>query len=140
MDARKKFVAEGAGPPVNPGDALVRVPGAPSVAGMVESIVGCKWSVAVLAAIREGTQRPGALERRVTGISAKVLAERLDKLLRFGLIERRSYAESPPRVEYSLTALGARFCTVLDAVQALERELERGGEPGARGADEKSPA
>lgn len=100
-----------------------RPAGAPSVAGMVESIVGCKWSISVLAAVRAGVKRPGALERSIEGISAKVLAERLDKLLRFGLIERVSYPEVPPRVEYSLTPLGERFCGVLDSIERLERDL-----------------
>jgi DNA-binding HxlR family transcriptional regulator len=67
--------------------------GPPTVARMVEDIVGCKWSLAVLGAIRRGVCRPGAIERAVTGISTKVLNERLRKLQRFGLIERQAYAE-----------------------------------------------
>lgn len=100
-----------------------RPAGAPSVAGMVESIVGCKWSMSVLMQIRAGVVRPGKLEKAIEGISTKVLSERLDKLLRFGLIERESFAEVPPRVEYRLTALGRRFCVLVDEVDKLEREL-----------------
>jgi DNA-binding HxlR family transcriptional regulator len=90
---------------------------------MVEDIVGCKWSLAVLGAIRSGVARPGALERAVTGISTKVLNERLRKLQRFGLIERRAYAELPPRVEYRLTPFGRRFGRLLDTVAELQAEL-----------------
>jgi DNA-binding HxlR family transcriptional regulator len=91
---------------------------------MVEDVLGCKWTLRVLAHIRRGVQRPGALERAIDGISTKVLNERLRKLLRFGLIERRAYPEVPPRVEYRLTAFGRRFTRVLDAVEALEGDLD----------------
>ena len=39
----------------------------PNAARMVEDIVGCKWSLAVLGAVREGVARPGALEHRIEG-------------------------------------------------------------------------
>jgi len=63
---------------------------------MVEDVLGCKWTLRVLAGIRGGTLRPGALEREIGGISTKVLNERLRKLVRFGVIERRAYPEVPP--------------------------------------------
>lgn len=94
----------------------------PSVAGMVESIIGCKWSLTVLALVRRGVRRPGAMERAVPGLSAKVLNERLRKLTRFGILARASYPEIPPRVEYSLTPFGGRFAVILDQIEALERE------------------
>ena len=104
--------------------------GPPTVARMVEDIVGCKWSLAVLGAIRRGIARPGALERAVTGISTKVLNERLRKLQRFGLVERRASAELSPRVASRLTPVGRRFGRRLDAVADLQAELqaERGGD------------
>lgn len=97
---------------------------APSVAAMVESIVGCKWSLAVLAQIRAGTSRPGELERAIEGLSKKVLNERLRKLLRFGIIDKRSYAEIPPRVEYSITPFGRRFGVLLDDIERLQSEVD----------------
>jgi DNA-binding HxlR family transcriptional regulator len=78
------------------------------------------------------------MERATPGLSAKVLNERLGKLVRFGVLDREVFAEIPPRVEYSLTPFGARFVTILEQIQALQRELqdgslapppERGGEP-----------
>jgi DNA-binding HxlR family transcriptional regulator len=96
----------------------------PNVSRMVEQVLGCKWTVRVLDAIRQGVQRPGAMEREITGISTKVLNERLRKLLRFGLVERRAYAEVPPRVEYRLTKVGRRFSRILDAVTELQGELD----------------
>ena len=92
---------------------------------MVEDIVGCKWSLAVLGAVRGGVCRPGAMEHAIDGLSKKVLNERLSKLVRFGLLEKRSFAEIPPRVEYRLTPFGNKFCGVLDGIDALQREIER---------------
>ena len=89
---------------------------------MVEDIVGCKWSLTVLELIRSGVSRPGAMQRRVSGLTAKVLNERLRKLLRFGIIKREIFAEVPPRVEYRLTAFGKRFNGVLEQIAALEME------------------
>jgi DNA-binding HxlR family transcriptional regulator len=89
-------------------------------ARMVEDIVGCKWSLTVLGLIAEGVQRPGAMQRRVVGLTPKVLNERLRKFLRFGIIERQVYAEVPPRVEYRLTPFGRRFDGVLKEISALD--------------------
>ena len=94
-----------------------------NAARMVEQVLGCKWTLRVLGAIRSGVQRPGALEREIPGISTKVLNERLRKLARFGVIARRAFPEVPPRVEYRLTPYGRRFTKVLDAVEALQREV-----------------
>ena len=97
----------------------------PNVAAMVESIVGCKWSMQVLDAIMRGIHRPSDLERECVGISAKVLNERLRKLCRFKITERIAYPEIPPRVEYHLTDFGNRFVPLIDAVRDLQDELDQ---------------
>ncbi|MGQ0545144.1 MAG: winged helix-turn-helix transcriptional regulator [Betaproteobacteria bacterium] len=97
---------------------------APSAARMVEDIVGCKWSLAVLGMVRDGVCRPGAMEHAIAGLSKKVLNERLRKLVRFGILAKRSYPEVPPRVEYRLTRFGERFCGLMQEVDRLQRELE----------------
>jgi DNA-binding HxlR family transcriptional regulator len=107
---------------MKPGDASP--PAVPSVSRMVEDIVGCKWSLAVLGAVRRGVCRPGALEHSIEGVSKKVLNERLSKLVRLGILDKQAYAELPPRVEYRLTAFGDKFCGVLDSVEALQREID----------------
>jgi len=103
----------------------------PPVTRMVEDIVGCKWSLAVLGAVRAGVHRPGALEHSIEGVSKKVLNERLAKLVRFGILRKESFAELPPRVEYRLTEFGQKFCGLLDGVESLQRELG-GAEPPGR--------
>lgn len=89
-------------------------------ARMVEDIVGCKWSLTVIDLVRRGVNRPGAMEHAVVGLTAKVLNERLRKLVRYGIVAKQSYPEVPPRVEYRLTEFGQRFVGVLDQISALE--------------------
>jgi DNA-binding HxlR family transcriptional regulator len=93
---------------------------------MVESIVGCKWSLVVLARVRRGICRPGELVHSTPGLTTKVLNERLRKMVRFGILDRVSFPEIPPRVEYRFTELGRRFLTILDAIDALETDLSNG--------------
>jgi len=45
--------------------------------------------------------------------------------VRFGVLERRSFAEVPPRVEYQLTPFGRRLSTLIEAMHALERDFAR---------------
>ncbi|MCC7547779.1 MAG: helix-turn-helix transcriptional regulator [Burkholderiales bacterium] len=99
----------------------------PSVAEMVEDVVGCKWSMRVLALVESGISRPGAMERAVEGLSAKVLNERLSKLTRYGVLSKTVYPEVPPRVEYSLTEFGRSFSTVLEEIKRLQASLEAHG-------------
>jgi len=94
----------------------------PSVSEIFEQCLGCKWTLHVLGQIRRGVNRPGQLERTADGLTTKVLNERLVKLVRFGIIEKQSYPEVPPRVEYSLTAFGQRFIEILDQIDELQRE------------------
>lgn len=99
---------------------IIRV--APPVARMVEDVVGCKWSMTVLSLLASGVVRPGSMQKRVDGLTAKVLNERLRKLLRFGIIDRHVFAEVPPHVEYHLTGFGKRFSGLLEQIAALESE------------------
>lgn len=97
----------------------------PSVAGMAESIIGCKWSLTVLSLVRRGVNRPGAMEHAVPGLSAKVLNERLRKLTRYGILEKHNFPEIPPRVEYHLTGFGTKFVGIIDWLDGLQSELDQ---------------
>jgi DNA-binding HxlR family transcriptional regulator len=96
---------------------------------MVEDVVGCKWSLAVLGQIRRGVRRPGKIERAIDGLSKKVMNERLRKLQRFGIVEKFAYAELPPRVEYRLSPFGRRFVRLLDGIERLQASLEQTAAP-----------
>ena len=69
-------------------------------------IISGKWTLLILRDLSKGINRFSALERSLAGISPKTLSERLKSLERAGIITRKSYAEVPPRVEYTLTAMG----------------------------------
>ena len=84
-----------------------------------EDVVGCKWSAAVIAAVSQGVQRPGALERFIPGISTKVLNERLRRLVSFGLLSRKEFEGLPPRVDYSLTPTGRRLARTLKQLRDM---------------------
>lgn len=99
----------------------------PSVTEIFEQCVGCKWTLHVLTQIRQGVVRPGELQRTAEGLTTKVLNERLVKLVRFNLLEKVSYPEIPPRVEYSLTPFGRRFVEILDQIEELQAEVNQGG-------------
>jgi DNA-binding HxlR family transcriptional regulator len=92
----------------------------PSVARMVEDVIGCKWSLAVIDCARRGVARPGEMERVIGGISTKVLNERLRKLASYEILAKQIYPEVPPRVEYRLTGFGQQFIDVLDHIASLE--------------------
>lgn len=95
-----------------------------SAAAMVEYIVGCKWSIQILTLIRQGVERPGAITRSIDGLTTKVQNDCLNKMVSFDILEKVSYPEVPPRVEYKLTDFGQRFITLLDVVAALQREID----------------
>ncbi len=105
------------------------------VASMVESIVGCKWSVGLLRLLADGCSRPSAILRASTGLSAKVMNERLRKMLHFGIVSRTVVGDKPPvEVEYVLTPFGRRFMGIIDEVRRLQKAVDRGailesGEP-----------
>ncbi len=86
----------------------------------LEDVIGCKWSVAVLAAVSEGIIRPGEIERHIEGISTKVLSERFRKLTAYGLLEKHTYAELPPRTEYALTDKGRSLANIIRQIHALD--------------------
>lgn len=97
------------------------------VAAMVESIVGCKWSVRILWLLADDVNRPGELLRAVPGLSYKVMNERLRKMTRFGIARRVVQGEKPPiEVSYVLTPFGHRFMRVLEEVRRLQDAADHG--------------
>ncbi|GAA5034044.1 hypothetical protein GCM10023258_34430 [Terrabacter aeriphilus] len=80
------------------------------------SVVGDPWTLLVLRDVAGGHTRFEQL-RSESGISRKVLAQRLEALVADGLLERREYAAHPPRHDYVLTARGRGALPVLAALQ-----------------------
>jgi DNA-binding HxlR family transcriptional regulator len=75
-----------------------------------------KWTVLVIGQLAAGTMRFAELRRAVDGISQKMLTSTLRDLERDGLVKRQLYASVPPKVEYSLTALGG---SLINKMQGL---------------------
>ena len=84
-------------------------------------IIGMKWTALVVHDLSEGPRRFSELERSCPGISPRTLSERLRGLEHEGIIERHSYAETPPRVEYELTDKGRDLLPILDAMTDFGR-------------------
>ena len=93
-------------------------------ARMVETIYGCKWSLTVYDLLRNDINRPGAMVSAVEGLSTKVLNQCLKRNIDFGILEKISYNEIPPRVEYKVTPFGEKFLKILDELEALQAEIE----------------
>ncbi|MEN8860492.1 winged helix-turn-helix transcriptional regulator [Qipengyuania flava] len=72
--------------------------------------VGDKWSVRVVMALTDGSQRFNQLRREIPGISQRMLTRTLRGLERDGLVSRAVTPSVPPRVDYALTALGRSLC------------------------------
>jgi len=86
----------------------------------LEDVIGCKWSVSVLTNVGKGIHRPGELERSIEGISTKVLSERFRKLVEYGLLDKKSFNESPPRTEYYLTEKGSKVVEIILQIKVLD--------------------
>lgn len=81
-------------------------------------IISGKWTLLIIRDLTTGTKRFSELERSLCGISPKTLSERLVALEREGILHRRTYAEVPPKVEYSLTEKGQALAQVIDAMRS----------------------
>lgn len=76
-----------------------------------------RWKLLILFHLFDGKiQRFSDLERLISGISQKMLAQQLRGLEQDGLITRTIYDEKPPRVDYRLTTWGQQLCPVLDSM------------------------
>lgn len=80
-------------------------------------VVGGKWKLLLIFHIANGTNRFGALQRAVPGISKQMLTTQLRELEADGVLHREIFPVIPPRVEYTLTDLGQSLLPVVDVVR-----------------------
>jgi DNA-binding HxlR family transcriptional regulator len=78
------------------------------------SIIGGKWKIRIIYALYMDINRFGIMHRYITGISKKMLTDNLRELESDGVIDRKVYAQVPPKVEYSLTELGKSLNNIID--------------------------
>ncbi len=80
------------------------------------AVIGGKWKPMIIHQFHGSNKRFGQMDATIPGISRKVLTSQLKELLRDKLINRKAYAESPPRVEYSLTNKGKELIPIFESI------------------------
>jgi DNA-binding HxlR family transcriptional regulator len=85
-------------------------------------IVCGKWTLLLVRDLSEGRSRFCELERSLAGISPRTLSLRLRALEEDGIVERQTYPEVPPRVEYALTPKGDALLPIIDSMRAYGSE------------------
>jgi DNA-binding HxlR family transcriptional regulator len=85
-------------------------------------VVCGKWTLLVIRDLAEGRARFCELERSLKGISPRTLSLRLRALEEAGIVERHTFPEVPPRVEYSLTSKGEALVPMVEDMRRYGRE------------------
>lgn len=81
-------------------------------------IIGNKWTALILRDLFAGPKRFCELEKSVGNINPRTLSQRLDDLEQNGIITKASFAEVPPRIEYTLTKKGDDLLPILEQMAA----------------------
>lgn len=84
-------------------------------------IISGKWTLLIIRDLATGTKRFSQLERSLHGISPKTLSERLCSLEHEGIITRQTFAEVPPKVEYTLTEKGQDLVSLIETMRIYGR-------------------
>ncbi|CAN5604495.1 helix-turn-helix domain-containing protein [soil metagenome] len=81
------------------------------------SLLGGRWKLLILFNLFDGkVLRFSELEKRITGVSQKMLTQQLRQLEADGIVQRTVHEEVPPRVDYQMTPWGQRLCPALDGL------------------------
>ncbi len=87
-------------------------------------IIGNKWTALILRDLFSGPKRFCELEKSVGTINPRTLSQRLDDLEAHGIITRKSFAEVPPRTEYTLTGKGRDLFPILKQMATWGNKYE----------------
>src|SRR5713226_2807332 len=85
-------------------------------------IISRKWTILIIRDMASGIKRFNQLERSLYGISPKTLSERLRYLEEEGIVLRQTFAEVPPRVEYSLSEKGHDLIDVIECMRCYGKQ------------------
>ena len=103
-------------------------------------IISGKWTLLILRDLSAGINRFSALERSLAGISPKTLSERLKALEKAAIVTRKSFAEVPQRVEYTLTEMGWDLIPLIEHMRDYGTKwLSDGGPGGTEYPDKAAP-
>lgn len=89
------------------------------------TLISDKWKVLILRDLLPGTKRFGELRKSIGHVSQKVLTAQLRQMEQSELVNRKVYAEVPPKVEYSLTDVGYSLKPILDAMWTWGEEYQK---------------
>src|SRR5215213_5309165 len=93
----------------------------PCPVGCCAEIISGKWTLLVIRDLADSNRRFCELERSLAGISPRTLSLRLRALEECGIVERKTYPEVPPRVEYVLTDKGQGLVPLIEDMRAYGR-------------------
>ncbi len=85
-------------------------------------MLGDRWKMQIIECLMDGTKRFGELKKELGDITQKVLTSNLRMLEENGILVRKVYAEIPPRVDYTLTAIGYNLKPVIESMVAWAEE------------------
>jgi DNA-binding HxlR family transcriptional regulator len=80
------------------------------------AMIGGRWKIPIIFHLLAGRRRFSELARSLTGVTQKMLTQQLREMERNGLVSRNIYPQVPPKVEYSLTEVGASLQPVVEAM------------------------
>ena len=89
------------------------------------AVIGHKWALLIVQALRDGPRRFTEIERLLEDANPKMITARLRELEADGLVSRTVYAEVPPRVEYALTDRGRELRPAIDALRRWGTRIPR---------------
>jgi DNA-binding HxlR family transcriptional regulator len=90
-------------------------------------LIGKRWTGAIVCALTEGPMRYCELGKAVSGLSDRLLSQRLRELEEEGLVERQVEAGTPVRVTYSLTEAGRQLDPVFSELKSWARRWKKTG-------------
>ena len=87
---------------------------------LIVDCLGCKWTIILMENIDRGINRPGQLVRVIEGLTTKVLNQCLNRMINYGIVEKKSFTELPLKVEYYLTPFGSDLNQILIEIKSLQ--------------------
>ena len=81
-------------------------------------VIGGKWKCVILCHLTHGKKRTSELKRIMPAITQKMLTQQLRELEQDGIVNRISYNQVPPKVEYELSEYGSSLTSILDSLCA----------------------
>ena len=97
--------------------------------GRAMRLIGDMWTLMIVYNLLSGPKRFGVLLDALGNVSPKTVSQRLKMLEEIGFVERRAFAEIPPRVEYHLTEKGLALVDIMEAIQQFGEHYLADSEP-----------